>query len=812
MIELNDSFSAMKKTIQISVGQIFVLILLTSTVGRASHIVGGNLELQLISPISSTYRLSLVMFFDKKNARSNSMNTEITAAIFRKRDNQRMMLVPMPLQENRAVVYANSSCATQQGLETSFLSYDAIVNLPPNLYNDPNGYYVVWERCCRNNVINNILSPGQTGNTFYMEFPPTTITNSSPSFRLFDGEYICRDTDYEVMFDASDADGDQLRYALVDPYRGTSTNINSNPIPVGLSSYPTINWASGFSASQAIKGSPPLQIEANTGRLSVRATELGLFVFTVEVREFRNGQQIGLTRRDFQILVIDCASIPPPKPNIFTPETPEAERDVTINDLDICGSGFVILSTRNSPDLSYQWQKEGQNIPDATTASLIVKFDGKYGVVISSNRQCGTTSASEKVNVTLKEGEDLKLVPTNPSFCEDQKPTLKIENLQTSRYQYRFQWLLEGDTLRNRTAPELLAERTGMYSVRIKNLTTACNYEFSVPAQLNFLPVVQLINRTNKKVVCEKDSIVLKAVSTNNTLYQWRKDGQPLSILADTLVVTTSGIYSFRATNNSTGCQKDSDTLHLRVNPLPVGIALDSIMAYCDNRTTPTNLVGQPTGGVFGGTGVRGNLFDPVLSGFGRFKISYEVTNQYKCSQKVFRWAVVSDPPKVVVPEEVNFWRGSNYQFFTDRRSDKSIPWTFEWTPGIGLSSTNQHNPLAQPDNSITYQLRVTDPDGCVTRKSIPFKVTQGLFAPNIFSPNGDGVNDVWEIKGLELYPQAEVTIFNRWGVAVFFSRGTERRFDGTLNGQPLPAGGYIYKIVSEASEKPLQGTLILAR
>lgn len=66
---------------------------------------------------------------------------------------------------------------------------------------------------------------------------------------------------------------------------------------------------------------------------------------------------------------------------------------------------------------------------------------------------------------------------------------------------------------------------------------------------------------------------------------------------------------------------------------------------------------------------------------------------------------------------------------------------------------------------------------------------------PNTFTPNGDGVNDNWELDGLVAYPQAEVQVFNRYGQQVYYSRGYSVPWDGTYKGSPLPAGTYYYII-----------------
>jgi len=97
----------------------------------------------------------------------------------------------------------------------------------------------------------------------------------------------------------------------------------------------------------------------------------------------------------------------------------------------------------------------------------------------------------------------------------------------------------------------------------------------------------------------------------------------------------------------------------------------------------------------------------------------------------------------------------------------------------------------------------------------VEVKVTVGLSnlgIPNTFTPNGDGVNDTWVIKGFDNYPNALVQLFNRYGQKVFESRGYTTPFDGKLGGAPLPSGVYYYIINLNANCSLLSGSLTLLR
>ena len=136
---------------------------------------------------------------------------------------------------------------------------------------------------------------------------------SAPEFSEIQGDYACHNADYYLDFNATDADGDSLVYALTTPVTGFSNRAIPNPQAIGSSNYPVVNWVDGISLANVIPGSRPLRIDARTGRLSFTANKLGLYVFSVTVSEYRNGEKIGSVTRDFQIKVIDCFEALPPK-------------------------------------------------------------------------------------------------------------------------------------------------------------------------------------------------------------------------------------------------------------------------------------------------------------------------------------------------------------------------------------------------------------------------------------------------------------------------------------------------------------------
>ena len=109
----------------------------------------------------------------------------------------------------------------------------------------------------------------------------------------------------------------------------------------------------------------------------------------------------------------------------------------------------------------------------------------------------------------------------------------------------------------------------------------------------------------------------------------------------------------------------------------------------------------------------------------------------------------------------------------------------------------------------------ISEVNGTCESPRSEMKVTVGLSAltiPNAITPNGDGINDYWDISGIENYSAAIVKIYNRYGQIVFESRGYPKPFDGSLNGKHLPDGAYYYVINLGTNCSLLSGSITIIR
>src|SRR5258708_32579314 len=287
---------------------LFVSLLLVVLPVYASHIVGGEFELSHLNGYN--YQLNMILYFDDIHGLSGAFDNSVAASIFRKRDNVFITSLTLPFISRTPVLYTQQTCSADS-LKTDRILYSSSITLSPDTFNDPDGYYVTWQRWCRNYNITNIYSqPGggslYAGQTFYLEFPPVVksgqpFVNSSPHLFPPLSDYACPGRPYYVNFAGVDDDGDSIAYSLTTPLNTISQVALPSAAP---GPYPTVHWRPGFSLENIMNGSPDLRISSD-GLLTCTPTMQGLFVFAVKAEEYRNGVKIGETRRDFQLFVVD---------------------------------------------------------------------------------------------------------------------------------------------------------------------------------------------------------------------------------------------------------------------------------------------------------------------------------------------------------------------------------------------------------------------------------------------------------------------------------------------------------------------------
>ena len=141
----------------------------------------------------------------------------------------------------------------------------------------------------------------------------------------------------------------------------------------------------------------------------------------------------------------------------------------------------------------------------------------------------------------------------------------------------------------------------------------------------------------------------------------------------------------------------------------------------------------------------------------------------------------------------------------------------YEWNWDITLSDSSIANPVVNPEYTTTYYVKITNEYGCSKNDSVLVEVVEvieelELYIPNTFTPNNDGTNDTWSIRSIELYPEASLEIFNRWGMLLYRETNGVKPWNGTANGKELPTGTYFYVLKLTPDSETISGSISIVR
>lgn len=257
-------------------------------------------------------------------------------------------------------------------------------------------------------------------------------------------------------------------------------------------------------------------------------------------------------------------------------------------------------------------------------------------------------------------------------------------------------------------------------------------------------------------------SVLLRADATGALSYLWFRNGQPINGFHDQrLTVTEAGTYTVMVLGND--CNSDlSDPVEVIMDSDPDGGGIVIDMRIRNRPDRPSVLIG--------------GLFTYQL---------FILNNGTHTADGIVVTAVI--PPNVSYEGILGDYAGqATYNPATRELSWLPGDMSPDKTETLTISVRAENEGTASQLASITTRLTDSNPDD---NQSIASVEVIAMKIPNTFTPNGDGINDYFKIRGLELFPENRMVIFNRWGNEVYKASP----YKGEWNGSNLSEGTYYY-------------------
>ena len=395
---------------------------------------------------------------------------------------------------------------------------------------------------------------------------------------------------------------------------------------------------------------------------------------------------------------------------------------------------------------------------------------------------------------------------TKTLVCNDKSVVLSaIKNND-----WNYQWKKDGKNIEGAKSPELSVSETGDYQL-VTSLAGSCS-----KTSRSSVVTVQVtessfdLKSNGKPVICATSGrLTLYAIKNTVYTYEWFKDNSRLSNNADSLLVKEPGKYWAIVNDNANGCKSLSDTVNVESVPgsdvTPTIVPVDPI---CGTSGKAISISATPAGGTFTGPGVEGDNFNPQKAGLGTHEIVYSVGGSSTCGNSDKIEIVVYPLPVSDAGNDIFVQTGGSGLIGTSPVDNL----VYAWQPPTGLDAPNRSVTQVTPLHNTEYVLTVTDENGCTNQDNVVVNISNKVLIPDAFSPDGDGINETWELHGVASYPDIEVTVFDRWGSVIFYSKGYLTAFDGKYKEQLLPPGTYPYIIKLDPTKPHITGSLILIR
>lgn len=427
-------------------------------------------------------------------------------------------------------------------------------------------------------------------------------------------------------------------------------------------------------------------------------------------------------------------------------------------------------------------------------------------------RACGPS-----ITVTMDNASQME-----KTICEGENTPITISAQVTGLANLQYLWQRNSGSgwidLNNETSTQMIIPAQslppGLYQYRMVAAEPA---NFSSAACRTASPVVKIqVNPSPKPIVtdhqsvCIGNKITLELTGTEGT-YSWTGPNNFSSTARSPVIekatLADAGVY--KVTLSSGDC---SAVAQINVSVLPQAVAVvdQQTVSICKGASVTLQASGGTTYKWLPSEGLSAtDIPNPIASP--SITTVYEVTvSNGTCESTAY---VIVNVFQEVVADAGNNKAIIEGQSITLNGKVSGDHIRYFWTPSNYLDDPLKLNPIASPTQDITYTLNVWSEDGCPGATSdVSVKVYKKLEIPNTITPNGDGINDIWNIAALESYPDAEIKIVNRYGERIFSSGTGQKSWDGKRNGVNAPVGTYYYMINLHNGQKLLTGSITILR
>lgn len=667
---------------------VLICLLFSTLAVKATHIVGGEMGYTCLG--NNQYEIRLVIYRDCENGNPDAyFDDPASIGVF---DVNNVLLQDIRIDlmgdDTLAPTLTDECLVVPPDVCVHTTTYRTVVELLPR----PGGYQLAYQRCCRNFTIANIVDPLGTGATYGVTISERALQecNSSAEFLQWPPLYICANE--PIIFDQSaiDIDGDSIVYRLCTPLEGATPNV-PRPQPPNPPPYQEITWVDPpYNVDNMLNGTPgiPLTINSQTGLLTGTPNTIGQFVVGICAEEYRDGELISTSRRDFQYNVGLCGST---TAAFLAPDLQ-------------CDGLEVSMFNESLGTNDFLWIFGDPDNPLGTSTELNPVFvfpdTGLYDI---------TLIAAPGENCADTFNQQIQLLPLtlNPAFSLDtlscgDSLVLQINDLSTDELSTitSWEWSINGMVFSNEPSPELVITAQGTYTIELV-LTAENGCQNGTATALTEVEFIRETLSTDTLLICPGESINLNPIFIANLDYEW----SPPESLDDPSIPNpeatpeTTTTYDLLLTDPTSGCTADRQITVVVAEPLEIDLTPD--LTTCEETV---QLVASSNTGIRYIWSLEPD-FDPSLGEGPNIEVSLigtetyylQVIDEANC-EKIDSVTINSQAVNLqLVTQDTGLCLGESL-FLAAANLDPVDALTFQWEPGGEIvSGQGTPNPEVQP-------------------------------------------------------------------------------------------------------------------
>ncbi|SKA11026.1 FG-GAP-like repeat-containing protein [Sediminibacterium ginsengisoli] len=354
---------------------------------------------------------------------------------------------------------------------------------------------------------------------------------------------------------------------------------------------------------------------------------------------------------------------------------------------------------------------------------------------------------------------------------------------------------------------------TDQFTISVSDGTATASIVVNVI--VNQLPAVA-ISAAQGTALCGSNA-ALPLTITSGTGFAWMRNGTSVGGNTSSLVVNTAGSYTALVTD-ANGCTAPASNSIVVTMVQPPKAAF-GFTGYCVNMpvvitnqsTAPGTIAYQWSDGNGGSSASALPSFTYPQAGSYQLKLKITSSDCPAQPDSLTQVIRIESPAAAIRMNTINTQVSQPVNL-----QARSFGLAYQWSPATDLSSAVIANPVLTPKTERQYTVKITSAAGCVTVDTLLVKVFENnVYVPRVFTPNGDGQNDVLYFNFVNIARLEYVRVFNRYGKQVFETRNMNEGWDGRLNGTLQPLESYVWVIkATDTNGKPVvrQGTVTLLR